>query len=293
MHRCLPASARIIMERIVDPKTDARGDASRSASHRPTRGGRSAWILGLSLVVLVNAACVAIPPPYRSVPNYPVRFADLQSVTLVPPLVSVYAMSSGNIEQEIQEWSDGANELAKVSVRDFVEATGKTYVPFAGKRGPRPDFRLGVTDVKERKTIPATDESWLLFESVKEAVLRHTYDLSQVFPPQMSSFDYTLGSEARSLLDGTSADAFLLMIATDHVPTADRQALIGVSAAAALYTGGYGGPGGTPAELIAALVESSSGDILYFNRVSMPLSDLRDPESNKALVDLVLQGLHR
>ena len=73
----------------------------------------------------------------------------------------------------------------------------------------------------------------------------------------------------------------------------DPDALIGFGALAALYTGGYGGPDATPAELIAALVESSSGDILFFNRVSMPLSDLRDPESNKALVDLVLQGMHR
>jgi hypothetical protein len=64
-----------------------------------------------------------------------------------------------------------------------------------------------------------------------------------------------------------------------------------VGAAAALYTGGYGGPGATPAELIAALVDSGSGDILYFNRVSLPLSDLRDPDSNRALVDLVLKGM--
>ena len=90
---------------------------------------------------------------------------------------------------------------------------------------------------------------------------------------------------------GTRADAFLLMIASDDIPTKGRQAMIGFGAAAALYTGGYGGPGATPAELTAALVEASSGDILYFNRVSMPLADLRDPKTNRALVDLVLKGM--
>ena len=107
----------------------------------------------------------------------------------------------------------------------------------------------------------------------------------------MEGLDYTLGTEARALLDGTEADAFLLMIATDHVPTAERQALIGIGAAAALATQTYAGPGATPAELVAALVDAKTGDILYFNKVSMPLSDLRDPKANKALVDLVLAGM--
>ena len=244
-------------------------------------------------ILFLNVACVAIPPPYRSTPNYPVRFSDVESITLIPPLVSVYAMSSGDVEQEVQEWSDAANQHAQAAVRARVESIGKTFVPFAGEHGPRPDFRLGVEELDRSKTLDTAEESWLLFESAKEAILRHTYDIANVFPAQMNAFDYTLGREARALLRETRADAFLLMIATDHVPTGDRQALIGVGALATLYTGGYGGPGATPAELIVALVESSSGDILFFNRVSMPLSDLRDPESNKALVDLVLKGIDR
>lgn len=241
-------------------------------------------------LVLLTAAC-AFPPPHRTVPNYPVRFADIRTITLVPPLVAVYAMSSGDIEQEIQEWSDAANENARVAVAAWVEQAGKTYVAFAGERGPRPEFRMGAEGLQDRQEMSRTDESWLLFESATEAILRHTYDPSQTFPAQMESFDYTLGRESSSLLSGTRADAFLLMIATDYVPTADRQALIGVGAAAAVYTGGYGGPGATPAELIAALVDSGSGDILFFNKVSMPLSDLRDPDSNRGLVELVLKGM--
>lgn len=240
---------------------------------------------------LATAACVAIPPPHRAVPNYSLRIADIQSITLVPPLVSVYSMSAGDIEQEVQEWSDAANEHARVAVREYVEASGRRYVPYAGTRGPRPDFRLGVEDVNERQDVSPGDASWLLFESAKESILRHTYNVAEVFPDQMSGFDYSLGPEAQALLAGARADAFLLMIATDHVPTADRQALVGVGAAAALYTGSYAGPGLTPAELIAALVESDTGDILYFNKVSMPLADLRDPEANHSLIKLVLAGV--
>ena len=47
------------------------------------------------------------------------------------------------------------------------------------------------------------EQSWILFESAKEAILRHTYDMTQLFPEQMSNFDYTLGAESRALLAGT------------------------------------------------------------------------------------------
>lgn len=261
-----------------------------SSRYRSSRARAARALLGVALWACLTA-CVAIPPPYREAPNYRVRFADLETVTLIPPLVSVYAMSSGDVEREVQEWSDAANENAVLAVRAELEKMGKRFVPFAGREGPRPDFRMGESSPNARRESSPAADSWLLFESAKEAILRHTYDPTQTFPTRMKDFDYTLGREARALLAGTDANAFLLMIATDEIPTADRQALVGVGAAAALYTGSYGGPGMTPAELIVALVESSSGDILFFNRVSMPLSDLRDRESNAALVALALKGM--
>jgi hypothetical protein len=276
-------------------KKESNSTMSQPMKLLPAPGKRSRFAgpgLCLALTLLLGA-CVTPPPPYRAVPDFSTRAASIQSITLVPPLVAVYAMSSGDIEQEVQDWSDAANELAQAAVRERIEAMGKTFVPYAGSRGPRPDFRLGRENParrRDRGNDQAAD-SWLLFESAKEAILRHTYDITQVFPERLEQFDYTLGAESVALLDGTRADAFLLMTATDYVPTTDRQALIGVGAAAALYTGSYGGPGATPAELTAALVDARTGAILWFNKVSMPLSDLRDPKANSALVNLVLKGI--
>lgn len=266
------------------------GERRRGRSLPPAARRRPGVPLLLLVALALQAAC-ATPPPYRAPADYRVRWSDVETVTLVPPLVSVYAMSSGDVEEEVQEWSDAANALAQEAVREQLTAAGRTFVPYAGAHGPRPDFRLGGADPNARLRASEGEQSWLLFESAKEAILRHTYDPAQTFPQQMKDFDYTLGRDARALLAGTEADAFLLMIATDYVPTKDRQALIGVGAAAALATGGYGGPGATPAELVAALVETRSGDILFFNRVSMPLADLRDPNGNRALVELVLKGM--
>lgn len=242
-------------------------------------------------LALLGLGC--FPPPYREPPDFGARFARVETITLVPPLVAVYAMTAGDVEEEVQEWSDAAHAHARVAVADEVRKAGRTFVPFAGASAPRPDFRLGAERVAHAGAPSRAEESWLLFESVKEAVLRHTYDPANTFPERLKRFDYTLGPEAAALLGGTEADAYLLMIATDHVPTADRQLLVGASLAAMLATGSYAGPGATPAELIAALVETRTGDLLWFNRVEMPLSDLRDPATNAALVELVLKGMDR
>ena len=83
------------------------------------------------------------------------------------------------------------------------------------------------------------------------------------------------------------------MIATDFVPTGERQALIGVGAAAMLMTGSYGGPGATPAELTVALVEASSGDVLFFNKdLDAPGPTCATRRASKALVDGVLKGMN-
>lgn len=244
-------------------------------------------------LMLATAACASAPPPYRAVPDYPARWSNVERVTLVPPLVSVSTMSSGNVAEEIQEWSDAANALAQEAVRDTIEATGRTFVPYAGEHGPRPDFRIGVDLSNAPPQVGPGEQSWLLWEAAKEAIFRHTYDMTLTFPDQMSNFSYSLGREASDLLSGTRADAFLLMIATDSIPTADRQLLIGVAGAATLATGSYGGPGLTPAELVVGLVDARSGDILFFNRVSMPLADLRDPAGNRMLIEMALQGIAR
>lgn len=282
-----------IMTMIMNATTTMPSFPSRSLLLFPSPSPRLLLFhLLLPTLFLFQAAC-AVPPPYREVPNFPVRFADLEAITLIPPLVKISVVSSGDVAQEVQEWTDAAYENAEAAVQARVEGMGKRFVPFAGSEGPRPDLRVDGGDVNSRVELTSAGESWLLFESAREAILRHTYDPMHVFPDRMERFDYALGEEGRAMLGGTPADAFLLMIARDSVPTADRAALVAVGAAAALYTRSYGGPGTTPAELTVALVESRTGEILWFNHVSMPLTDLRDPASSAKLVDLALKGMGR
>ena len=52
----------------------------------PVRPGGLARAL-VSVLLLAGLTACAAPPPWRAVPNYRVRWSDVERVTLIPPLV--------------------------------------------------------------------------------------------------------------------------------------------------------------------------------------------------------------
>jgi len=290
------------------------GGAGGMAHGEAARGphGRS-LVLALSLVAVVPAAigCVA-PPPYRQQADFQQRFERVRTITLVPPKIAVYKVSAGDTEEEVQAWSDAAHAHVVEAVKAEVAELGREYVPYAGEDRPHADHRLGApppgggsaaavaglrgsagSSAPADRTRTPAEESWLLFEAANLAIMRHTYDAANTFPTRMKDFGYTLGPEGAALLGGTEADAFLLVVATDHIPSRGRQALVAAGLGMAAMKGSYAGPGWTPARLTLALVEARTGDILWYNQLALPLSDLRDADTDRVLVDMVMKGLEQ
>ena len=85
----------------------------------PARRGIGPGLLLTTAFAMVLLAGCAMPPPYRGPSDYNHRFRSVETITLVPPLVAVYSMSSGNVQEEVQDWSDVANELAQVLCVEF------------------------------------------------------------------------------------------------------------------------------------------------------------------------------
>jgi len=249
----------------------------------------------LALVAALGGVACATPPPHRQPPDFAKRFEAVRTITLVPPKVAVYEMSAGSTEEEVQAWSDAAQAHVVEAVKAEVAELGRTYVPFAGER-PHADVRVGTAREQAATGAAArtpAEDSWLLFEAANLAIMRHAYDPWQTFPSSLKSFDYTLDRAAASLLGGTKADALMLVVAVDHVPTRHRQALVAMGLGMAAMTGSYAGPGATPAKLTLALVEAKTGDILWFNTLSLPFTDLRDEATDEKLVEAVMKGLPR
>jgi len=253
-------------------------------------------LLGAILLLMVGTSVgCASPPPFRQPPDFQTRFEGVERITLVPPKVAVYSMSAGDTEEEVQDWSDAAYENVTRALRAEIEELGRTFVEFEGPALPHRTLRHDGRDAERAAEAPhdEAEDSWLLFEAANIAIMRHTYDPWNTFPERVKGFDYTLGTEAAALVGKTDADAFLLIIATDHIPTRERAALVAAGLAMGAMTMSYVGPSATPAKLTLALVEVKTGDILWFNTLSLPFTDLRDEATDKALVDTVMKGLQR
>lgn len=247
----------------------------------------------LVLVLVAMAVLGGCAAPHRQPPDFDVRFDEVETITLIPPKIAVYSINAGNVEEEVQAWTDEAHRHVVAAVEKEVAELGRVFVPYAGDGLGAVRLRVdGRSALSPRFDEPTEAlDSWLLFEAVNLAVMRHTYHPLHTFKGRIEGFDYTLGPQGAALLGETDADAFLLVIATDHIPTRDRQALIAAGLLVGAMTMSYGGPGTTPAALTLALIESRSGDLLWYNRLEMPLSDLRDEGTDAVLVDLVMKGL--
>jgi hypothetical protein len=247
-----------------------------------------AGVVSLLSLGLVAVACAA--PSSRSVPDFDERFARLRTVTLVPPKVAVYRLTAGGIEEEVQDWSESARHQLIAALEERARATG--HLEFMPYVGPDLPGTAGMDAAADQASRTPLEETWTLYEAIAQEIFLHTFPQhGQLFPGKQKNFDYTLGREVSDVTMQTSADAFLIVAATDHVATAGRRALIGVGVLAAAVTGIYVGPGGSPAMVILALVDSRSGDILWFNAVASGSADLRKRQSDDELVELVMKGL--
>lgn len=268
---------------VPHASTRERGEQAASRGRR-----RRALVISL-LLVGVSSGCTTTLGS-REVPDFDERFQRLESVTLLPPKVSVYRLTAGGVEEEVQEWTDSAREQLALALEKRAGETGHLrFVAYTGPQRPgalSDDSRVAP---EERSLLEETDA---LFDVVALAIHQHVYTSASSFAEKQKNFDYTLGSEVSSLVEESGADAFLIVVASDRVATAGRQALIALGYLAAGVTGVYAGPGPSPAVVVLALVESRTGDILWFNAVSSEAHDLRSPDSDRALVSAVMKGLN-
>jgi hypothetical protein len=240
------------------------------------------------LALLVVAAlsyflsgCVTVN--YRANPQFQVQGQHIRTVELLPPEVQVYQIDAGGVREEIEEWSNQARTNIIVAMQNELQN--------------RTGMSLTIVDensLEEEKAL--LEDTRALYNAVGLTILLHTYhpNTAYIFEEKLKNFDYSLGSEVQDLVE--QGEALFLVNATDHVWTGGRQALqalgviLGVGASVA--TGVVIIPslgGGT--SLSAALVDSHTGDILWFNAVNHGAgTDLRNPESTKAFVSELFNG---
>lgn len=196
-----------------------------------------------------------LPRGVRTHPQYEERLRDVSRVALMPPDVKVYSLTAGDKRDLVDEWS----ETARKHLAEAMATHGGTAGQFVLKAFDP----AGVPSARQEY-----EDARLLFEAVSLSALAHAYGGDFGFKSKQERFEYSLGP-LTSLTEATQADALLFVYAADYISTGSRKAFIALMAPLVLLGDPIYGPialasSGGPTQIVTALVEARTGEVLWF-----------------------------
>lgn len=191
----------------------------------------------------------------------------------MPPDVELYELTAGGLLEPKAEWTAKATEHVTAALKE--ELALKNALPIR-YTPPTPN------SPKEY----AHNQILKLYDAVGETILVHQYNPELRLPTKKDTFEWSLGQGVNVLREEYGADYGLFIFIRDSYASAGRI----VTAIAVAALGVIAPPGGTQVGF-ASLVDLTTGDILWFNRLINPTGDLRDLGPARKAVNALLTDL--
>lgn len=223
-------------------------------------------LVAITAIVLLLPALLRASELAKAHPDLAAKLSGIKTLVLLPPRIAMYEIGAGGTPEKMEDWGTAAQ--ANVS-RAFLERVLASAT-----------FRL--TELDENSLAPAVrdtyDETRLLYQVVASSIINHTYDNYRpwFFPAKADKFVYSLGTAVSEL--APDADAFLFIEGFDHRTSGGRKALQAGTMLIGAVFGVIAVPRGGGNLATVALVEATSGTILWFYRTHYGY-DLREPSS--------------
>jgi len=196
---------------------------------------------------------------------------ETRRIALVAPDVELSILNAGGINEPQAEWTKLAEKYLSKSIRKKLKTLKIHLIDNQTTR------ELEADDFQEVQLVK-------LHEAVGATILRHQYNEPLKLPSKKGKFEWTLGEDVSYLKDKYDADYALFIYVRDSYASSGRATAIVV---AALF--GVGIQGGTQVGF-ASLVDLSSGDIVWFNRLVRASGDLRTSETSEETVSQLLNN---
>ncbi|TAN81097.1 MAG: hypothetical protein EPN14_04965 [Gallionella sp.] len=218
------------------------------------------WLLLVALALLSPAAYAnpAQAPTFKAIPPG-------SKVVLMPIDVELFSISAGGVFEPQAEWTSQAMENLKGA---FHNRQHKNAIAFS-------EFPDGPDEAIESLN--------RLHGAVGEAINLHYFGPLNL-PTKESRLEWTLGPDVSAIRQKTGADYALFTFMRDSYASGERVATMVV---AAMF--GVGLPGGAQVGYVS-LVDLSTGDILWFNRLIRGTGDLRNTGAAKESLDALLDN---
>ncbi len=235
----------------------------------PGRRARSVARLGLAAALTALIGCTqtgvheASGRPAISVPA---------RVLLMPPDIELAELTAGGLEQPRADWTEAARGFVNQALGQLLAERAASLVRYQA-----PDNDPGA--------VHAHQQLQKLHNAVGLSILLHQYNPQLALPSKQDRFDWTLGPGARRLAEGVNADYALFVYLHDSYASGGR-----VATMVALAVLGIAVQGGVQVGF-ASLVDTRSGDIVWFNRLVSTAGDLRSAEAARAATKQLLTDL--
>ncbi len=236
-------------------------------------------IFSLLIGIVFLSGCAGIPTRKHSqFTNY--FQGEEKSIIVVPITIKFYKLTAGGVPEEIDEWDMQSDALFKTAIMEKLDYSKKIKILEENSLSP---------ELKE-----FLNEQTGLYRAVAESIITHTYMEGSTFPLKLKNFDYTLGPELNRINDFIPSDTLLFISGTTTYWTGGRVFLGICGALLGAATGITVLPGDVPDWISAALVDSKTGNVIWFRYMGAPymqISDLRNKDIVSKTVDYLFKEL--
>ena len=192
---------------------------------------------------------------------------DDPRIVLMPPDIRYYLLTAGGVAEPHAEWTTAAQENFAAAVLDYADSIG-----------------ADLTLLNKDNLGPEEIRYETLHSAVGLTVLTHHFGMLKL-PSKGEAFDWSLGPEISAIGRNHDADYALFVYYRDHQASGGRVAFAILAAAAGVGVSS-GSEGG-----FASLVDLKTGDIVWFNVVTIGSGELRDKDGAAAAVATLFKDI--
>jgi hypothetical protein len=194
--------------------------------------------------------------------------AEKPRILIMTPDVKYFLLTVGGVPQPHAEWTEAARTNFAESLQDYTHEHQITAISL------NQNDQLSDSEISYQK----------LYSAVGLSILNHHYGALKL-PTKKRAFDWSLGPGINVVGNKYGADYALFSYYRDYQASGGRVAfsIIAALAGVAVAAGGEIG--------FASLVDLRTGDIVWFNKVSSGVGELREKENARLTVDSLLKNL--
>ena len=189
-------------------------------------------------------------------------------ILIMTPDVKYYLLTAGGVSKPHAEWTEAAKRNYSTALQEYTkEHNIKIITPS--------------TDSRPEDTADMYQKH---YSAVGTSILIHHFGTMKL-PTKQGSFDWSLGQGTQAIADKYGADYALFSYYRDYQASEGRVAFAVLAAVAGvgISTGDEAG--------FASLVDLRTGDIVWFNQVTVGAGELRHEDGARATIDVLFKDL--